>query len=205
MKIYSRGVLVACATDCEISVDVDTVEVLPASDWRWPEYVEGKRSWSASTGGLVAVEHGFELSEFFNGLNTTFDFSCTVGEITYSGKAITKSCSISSSARGILKYKLALQGSAKLSVVGKVIEATIEDGFIDDGAAMNSYNIYSFVLSDGELYLKVPDGQDYLYFSSWRAAKYPASDELNSTNYIVLAGGHTYDYNTTQQKWIQRS
>lgn len=207
MKLYYNNVVIGCATDCEISIGMTALKILPKLTWRWDEFVEGRRTWSAKTSGYVAALVGFEPVGFFSKEKGALNFACTVGDRTYTGKCIVTSAKISSTTKGLVKYELGIQGSGELTSSNKAIYIAEENLGSVTSDMTTAVLVWEYVLNKTSGKVVLRDCRNRRPYATWvedPKGRYDSGTNINSSKYIVFTSEGIYKWSEQQGKFVKQ-
>lgn len=123
--VYVTGTLIAGGTDCELSVTHDPRDTTTKDDAGWETSLEGKRSWSVKTNGMVAFDaSGYDYEDLrllqVNRTKVEIKFSTdTSGDKYYKGDAYLSSVTLNAPVEGSVTYSADFKGTGTLTVATK--------------------------------------------------------------------------------------
>lgn len=128
----------ACATSCSVSVKSDFIETAHPTDGGWKRYKPTIKSWSASTGHLLASYDNYRYfrSMMDNKQAVTVRFYDVELQIFYKGQAYIETLELTGDVRGFAKMKVSLQPSGPLE------EAPTTDYTIDTECSNRTRGLY---------------------------------------------------------------
>ena len=106
----------ACATSCNVSIKSDFIEVAHPTEGEWKRYKPTIKSWSASTGHLLASYSNYQYfrSMMDNKAAVTVRFYDVEMQIFYKGQAYIETLDLTGDVNGLAQMKVALQPSGPL-------------------------------------------------------------------------------------------
>ena len=106
----------ACATSCNVSIKSDFIEVAHPTEGEWKRYKPTIKSWSASTGHLLASYSNYQYfrSMMDNKAAVTVRFYDVEMQIFYKGQAYIETLDLTGDVNGLAKMSVQLQPSGPL-------------------------------------------------------------------------------------------
>lgn len=120
LKILVGSTAITNLTECELTVDGETIDVTTKDSAGWKEVLAGMKSWSFSGSGILdfaAVEGPDEIfDDLVNGALATFRFStATTGDSQFVGTGLYNNLGISAPLEDKVTFSFSIDGSGPLT------------------------------------------------------------------------------------------